>query len=228
MLLQEPQLQNCVYCCDLVASASLVVPRTTHSMNLHFSLGHRRNRVKVIILNNNHQEVIPRRYGTRASMTLCIYPQKYLPVFFSWNQVIFENQIWMVKCYWWCFCDICIAVCLSGFQWLCSSAWGWASYYIPDLCPLGFSWLRGAQKCILGLFLKLLLIISLPSGSCNWTDTSKLSGFSVKYLRRKILTIILELFLNHILLPITITPWSSGWVYGKRILSWLNNGFITC
>lgn len=177
--------------CDPVASTRLVVPWTTHPMNLHSSLGHWRNRVKVIKLNNNHEEIIPRGYRTRASMTFCINPQKYLPVCLSWNQVIFENQIWMAKCYWWCFCDICIAVCLSGFQWGCSSAWGWASYYIPDLCPLGFSWLRGTQKCILGLFLKLLLIISLPSGSCNWADASKLSGSSGKYFRRKTLTIIL-------------------------------------
>lgn len=100
-----------------------------------------RNRVKGVKLNNNHEEIIPRGYRTRASMMLCIYLQKYLPVFVSWNQVIFENQIWKAECYWWCFCDICIAVCLSGFQWDCSSAWGWASCCIPDLYPLGFSWL---------------------------------------------------------------------------------------
>lgn len=143
--------KKCMYSCDLVASASLVLPKTPHSTNLHFSLDHWRSRVKVIVSNNN-KEIVPTEYGARALMTLSIYPQKYLPVFLSWTQIIFENQIWMAKCYWWCFCDICIAVCLSGIQWDCSSAWGWASYCIPDLCPLGFSWLRGTQSPSWGYF----------------------------------------------------------------------------
>lgn len=76
---------------------------------------------------------------------------------------------------------------------------GMSQLLYSRLMPFGVFLAQRHTKYIPGLFLKLLLIISLPSRSCNWTDVRKVSGFSGRYFRRKILTIILECVFNYIL-----------------------------
>lgn len=92
------------------------------------------------------------------------------------------------------------------------------------LMPFGVFLAQRHTQCILGLFLKLLLIISLSSGSCNWTDAGKVPGFSGRYSRRNSLTTFLERVFNYILLyyPTTITPVKQGLTVWQEnfVLTW--------
>lgn len=93
------------------------------------------------------------------------------------------------------------ALCLEMSQLLYSRLMTWG----------GFLAQRYTQ-CVLGLFLKLLLIIFLPSGSCNLIDASKVPGFSGSYFRRNSLTTFLKFVFNYFLFyqPTTMTPVKQG------------------
>lgn len=90
--------------------------------------------------------------------------------------------------------------------------------------PFGVFLAQRNTECILGLFLKLLIIISLPSGSCNWTDASEVPGFSGRYFRRNSLTTLLECVFNYFLFyyPTAVTPVQQGLTVQQKafVLTW--------
>lgn len=104
----------------------------------------------------------------------------FLRTRFEWRRVLLMMLLWYMHC--------SVSVRLSVRLQLCL---GMSQLLYSRLMPFGVFLAQRHTKCVLTIF--------LPSGSCNWTDVSKVSGFSGKYFRRKILTIILEYVFNYIL-----------------------------
>lgn len=151
-------------------------------------------------------------YGTRASMILRIYlqnlchfclpePKLFLRIRSEWLSATGAAfKIYTLQCVCQAFSETA-ALCLGTRQLLYSR-----------LTPFGVFLAQRHTQYILGLFLKLLLIISLPSGSCNWTDASKVPGFSGRYFRRNSLTKFLVCVFNCFLFyyPTIMTPVKRG------------------